>query len=474
MPTSPGAGSLVSPPDFVVPPVDDLRDCPWWRPVRIAVAPDETADPLMTRFLPRLVDAFSSQGHEVSATPCGAADMLLVTASVPQRSGWLADRIEERRAPLAATAHRDHGMPGRPPHIVPLVGVGERMADLDHLSAVELGRVAMARIGTSKVLFVSGDRAQGRVAETTLCTLEGGHPTDMGDRPDRVRDRLVAAACAREVGGAYDVVPGGLHVGAWRRTTVPDAIVEAGRRMDALGLLPPPRRVDEYVSPRMAALYQRLLGLSGFSEGTLFAFDPDTETVMVTASGSWDVDKRALRRDEVVPVDFRGDGRRLRVLAQDAGTAIRPSVEAAEIIALLRSVPTVRLGRDDTGTWVPRSDGPVEAPVVRAGIHTHLGIEAVDPARVESLPANRRLFPFGFGCGTDLMHHVVRDVAARSEAMRDLADPRAFVRWPTLYHGDTLVELWRPSSPRRPLEVLLDLFEDGGIVCTPDHVDQPA
>lgn len=472
-PPPPSRGPEARPPDFTVPPAEDLRECPWWRPIRVAVAPAEAHDPLVERFLPALLDAFRAQGHSVEEQPAGAPDIVLARTGVPAGPGPLSERVGERERPLLLTVPAELPLDGRPPHIVTLVGIDESLGAHDHATAVHIGRVTMARLGSPKVVFVGGDRATGRVREASVCTLEGGHPTDPADRVDVVRDRLVTAACAREVGGDYDIVAAGLSADAWRRTAVPDALVKAGRRMDELGLLPAPKRVDSYVSPRLASLYERLLGIKGFSEGMLFAFDPETQTMMVTASGSWDVDKRALRRDEVVPVDVDGSGERLRVLSPPGAPPKGPSVETHEMLTLLRVVPRVRLGRTSAGGWGPDPDGKVEAPAVRAGIHAHIGVNATDPERVESLPANRRLFPYGFGCGTDLMHEVVRDVAARSEAVHDPADPRGVVRWPMLYHGDTLVELWRRDAPEHPLEGLLDLFIDGGISYRADHIEQP-
>lgn len=466
--------ALVAPPDFSEPPVEDIRTCPWWRPVRVAVSPTEADDPLLAAFLPDLLRAFEEQGHIVDAEASDDPDILLATVSVPEGPGPLLDRIVERERPLLVTSSAERGLRRRPPHVVALVSIAELIGDLSHEEAVDLGRVAMARVGTPRLVFVAGDRASGQVEETTVCTLEGGHPSDTSDHASVLRDRLVTAACAEEIGGDYTVVDDGLWSSAWRRTAVPDAIVKAGRRMDDLGLLPPPQRVDSYVTPRLAAIYERLLGLKGFSEGMLFAYDPETETMMVTASGSWEVDKRALRRDEVVPVDIHSERRPVRVLAPEGTSPKGPSVEAYEMLTLLQAAPRVRLARTTGGGWRPDPEGDVEAPVVRAGIHVHVGITGIDPRRVESLPANREVFPYGFGCGTDLMHDVVRDAARRSEAMRDPDDPRSFVRWPMLYHGDTLVELWRPELSEQPLEALLDLFDDGGLAYSSSHIEQPS
>jgi hypothetical protein len=437
---------LTHPPDFVVPPASDLTRCAWWRPCRVCIPPADGSAAL-ARFTRELAGAFADQGHHVTMAPDERTDIVIACAAVPAGGAPLADRIAERPRPLLVEVAAAAGLRRRPQDLVTLVAVEEDLGAWPHEVVVDTARQAMARIGTPKVAFLTTGPAGFRAA--TLCTMEGGHPTDREDLATRLRDRLVAAACAREVSGRYEVVQDALPGAAWAASAVPDAIVAAGRRMDRLGLLPPPRRLADYVSPPLARLYERLLGIKGFSEGMLFAHDPGLDALLVTASGSWDVDKRALQRDEVVAVRGAADGR-LQVLAPEGAAPKGPSVEAWEMAALV-----------------------AESPSIRAGIHVHVGITGTDERRIETVPANRELFPFGFGCGTDLMCAVAQDAARRSSAMNDPDDPRAYVRWPMLYHGDTIVELRKPGVADTPLEGLLDLFSDGGIAYDPDHIDQP-
>jgi hypothetical protein len=461
--------------DFAIAPRRDLRECPWWRPLTVSlVGRPREDDRILGSFLPSLLEAFRDQGHRVLDRADGDVELMLGFSEVPDGDEPLVRRIPERETPLALALLREFGLSRRPENLVVLASTADRLAERAHMEIVEAARAAMARIGTPKVVFVTGDRATGEVVETTYCTMEGGHPTDVEDHAALLRDRLVTMACATEVGGRYEVVPDALPRDVWEGSGIPDALMEAGRRMDGLDLLPPPRRLDEFVGPELTRKYNRFLGLKGFSEGMLFAVDPDTGTTMVTASGSWDVDKRTLRRDEVVPINLKDD--MVVVLAPEGIKPKGPSVEAWEVLALLEAVPKARIARDGSGTWVPDPDGPVEVPIVRGGIHTHVGVERIDEDVVEVVPANRELFPYGFGCGTDLMCDVARDVALRSRAIQDPDDPRRYVRWPMLYHGDAVVELWKPGVGARPLEGLLDLYDpdrSGVIHHTPDHIHQP-
>jgi hypothetical protein len=462
--------------DFSISPLSDVRATTWWKPRRVAVLGEpEPEDRLLIEFLAQLLAAFREQGHPIVDSHAEDVHLMLAVGQIPASPQPLAERIPERPLPLALTLMREFNLKRRPENLVMLVAVPERLSSLPHAEAAEIARLFMARQGVPKVVFVSGERQSGTLFEATTCTMEGGHPSDAHEVAQRVRDRLVTAACAHEVGADYIVEENGLAREAWLASPTPEALVEAGRRMDRLGLLPAPKRIGGYVSENLARVYERYLGMKGFSEGMLFAYDPGTQTMMVTASGSWEVDKRALRRDEVVAIGGTRDGK-LVVLAPPGVTPKGPSVEALEMFAMLGAVPRVRLRQSPHGEWTPDPRGEVDAPIVRAGIHVHVGVESADPAVIETVPANRQLYPYGFGCGTDLMCGLAQDAARRARAINDPADPRAFVRWPMLYHGDTVLELWKPGRAGQPLEALLDLYDPaitGAIRYTPDHIHQP-
>lgn len=460
-------------------PREDLRECSWFQPRTISFlnAPVE-GDRVQQQLMPKLVRAFQEQGHTVLEQPDGNVNLMLAFYDVPDTPAPLAERVPERHLPLGLTLMREYNLSKRPDNLVVLVTVRERMSELSHVQVVELARTTAARIGTPKVIFLSGDRNTGELWEATYCTLEGGHPTDQSEKRDVVtflRDRLVSMACARDVGEDYIIVSDAISRERWEATRTPEAIIAAGHRMDELNLLPAPKLVSEYVSTELARIYNRYLNMKGFSEGMLFAFDPETMTVMVTASGSWNVDKRALKREEVVPLGGM-QGNKIVVAAPQGVSPKGPSVEAAEMYNLVMSVPKVRIGKNAAGEWVPDPKGEVEVPIIRAGIHTHVGVERIDTEWVEDMGANRRDYPFGFGCGTDLMKQLAEDAAHRSRAINDPSDPRLYVRWQMLYHGDTTVELWKPGIGAVPLEGLLDMYDPrriGAIEYTHDHIHQP-
>ena len=453
----------------------DLRECVWFSPRTVGVLNQPAADDLVQQFfLRQLLDAFKEQGHTVVENPKGAVNLMLAFFDVPEDGRAITERVSEREMPLALTIMREYGLSKRPDNLVGFVTIPERLQDMPHTHVIEAARTTMARLGTPKVIFLSGNRKTGELYQATYNTLEGGHPTDTQDIARRLRDRLISAACAREVGADYEVIENKISNEAWARTRTPEALIDAGHRMASLNLLPAPKKIHEYVSPNLARIYERYMNMKGFSEGMLFAFDPETGTLMVTASGSWEVDKRALRRDEVVAIGGMENGK-IQVWAAEGVKPKGPSVEAMEMYTLLESVPTIRLSRDGASGWKADPKGTVVAPIIRGGVHVHVGVESIDERYVENIPANRTAYPYGFGCGTDLMKELAQDAARRSRAIMDPSDPRLYVRWPMLYHGDTVVELWKPTNTSQPLQGLLDMYDPkcvGAIKYTPDHIHQ--
>ncbi|MFF2809575.1 hypothetical protein ACFVT2_20810 [Streptomyces sp. NPDC058000] len=99
-------------------------------------------------------------------------------------------------------------------------------------------------------------------------------------------------------------------------------------------------------------------------------------------------------------------------------------------------------------------------------------MERTDHAHIETVPPNRERYPYGFGCGSDLTADVASDTVRRSHAVHDPDDPRHYVRWPMLYHGEMAVELWKPGLPAEPLSGLLDVFATA-VGFRTDHIEQP-
>lgn len=440
----------------------DISRLSWWRPCVVeATWETQARSPALRGFMARLLASFEDQGHHVvEGPPPAPTDLWLMACHVPDGPGPLRERVPHHVPPPSVTLCRglvEASPRRRSGHVVAVVEICERLSTMTHREAVDAARVTMGRLGAFKVLFLSRGDRPGQILEATLCTPEGGHPTETANIADRIRDRLVASVCARGIAEGYDIVENAISAADWQAGTTARALVEAGRRMAGLGLLPPPHAFDDFVLPQIGEMYRAYFGWKGFSEGMLFAYDPGLDAILVTASGNWGVDKRALRTDQVVALDRRLRDGRLQVLAVQGSEPLGPSVEAWEVRAMLEAAPTV---------------GPDRVPLIRAGIHAHVGVEWADEAVIETVAPNRSQYPYGVGCGADLTVELAGDVVRRSRAVNDPDDPRRFARWPLLYHGEMAVELAKPGICAQPLDGLLDLFGDA-IRHTPDHIDQP-
>ncbi|MFE1775462.1 hypothetical protein [Streptomyces sp. NPDC059008] len=455
-------------------PPHDLSALPWWRPLLVqAVGLGEHAGPTLAAFGRQLLTAFEEQGHTVMQHSRGDIDLLLVAVGIPDGPGPLRERLPEQMPPVAVAACQEHGLRVGSRQVVVLAEIPERLSLLPHADVVETARTAMARTAAPKILFVTRGDRPGQITEVTFCTMEGGHPTETAPQvADRMRDRLVAAACARDISDAYEVVPDAVPARTWDASPAPAQLARAGRTMGKLGLLPPPTAIGRYVSDELARLYEQYMGWKRMSEGMLFLVAPDLDALVVSASGSWDVDKRNLGPDDVTIVALDPPDSPLRVLAPEGRHPLGPSVEAWEVRAFLHAVPKVRVTRTTSGAWEPHPEGEREVPLIRAGIHAHVGVERADDAHIETVPPNRERYPYGFGCGSDLTAQVAADTVRRSRAVHTPDDPRCYVRWPMLYHGEMGVELWKPGLPAEPLSGLLDIFATS-VGFRADHIEQP-
>lgn len=457
----------------------DIRECSWWRPVTVALA-GEPFDEAQKRLSDGLLATLEERGHNIIPQPGKfpeRVDLLFAFQEIPEGDAPLQERIRERDWPLALDLTKEFGLEKRPENLITFVTIPESLRRVPHLEVIEIARIAMARIGTPRVGFITGDPRSGRIEELTLCTMEGGHPTISGENwPHFLRDlsnRLIALACAQEVGDRYRVVENAIPREDWLSSHAPDELIRAGHRMDQLDLLPPMLDLAQWVSPILARIYERFLNMKHFGEGMLCAWAPRLDLMMVTGSGSWGVDKRHLEREEVVPIGGVSDEDVL-VYAPEGMAAKGPSVETREFLEAFLQTPTVKLREMENG-WAIDPNGPVEAPMIRSIIHAHVGVVEVDDRFVEWVPPNRKKFPYPFSCGTDLMMDVTLDALSRSSALHDPEDPRAVVLWDFENHGIAVAELWKGKPRKHVVQLTLDMFDPeavGAIRYTPDRIVQ--
>lgn len=457
----------------------DIRECSWWRPMTVALA-GEPLDEAQKRLSDGLLATLEEGGHHIIPQPrkfSERVDIMFAFQEIPEGEAPLQERIRERQWPLGLNLQKEFGLEKRPENLITFATIPESLRRAPHLEVVEIARIAMTRIGTPKVVFITGESRSGRIEEVTLCTMEGGHPTISGENwPYLLQDlsnRLVALACAQEVGDRYRMVEDALPRQDWLSSPVPDELIQAGHRMDQLDLLPPLLDLAQWTSPHLARIYERFLNMKHFGEGMLCAWAPRLKLMMVTGSGGFGVDKRYLKREEVVPIGGVSDEDVL-VYAPEGMATKGPSVETRELLEAFLQAPTVKLRETENG-WTIDPDGPVEAPLIRSIVHAHVGVMSVDDRFVEWVTPNKEKFPYPFSCGTDLMMDVTIDALSRSSALHDPQDPRTVVLWDFENHGIAAAELWKGKPRDHAVHLTLDMFDPdaiGAIRYTPDKIVQ--
>lgn len=234
---------------------------------------------------------------------------------------------------------------------------------------------------------------------THFVTLEQGHYTASGALPrdeyfSEVYRRILPLASSRLV--VNNIFKPDLPEELWDGDETTRAIAEAGRKLDALNLLPTPFPMEKYLSPREQRHIKKLYGIGGLSYGNLSARKDETRFWM-SASG---VDKSKLQeigRDILLVQDYDPDG-------------------SAMILSVPPNVEPRRVSVDAIEHWMIYR----EHPQVGAILHVHAWMDNVTSTE------------FNFPCGTHELGNAVADI------VREAPDPaRAVVGLKN--HGLTIV-----------------------------------
>lgn len=461
--------------------------CDWFRPIRLGLAlmnGTEALDDAQKELLRNLKAACLKAGHEVQSQPSRDSDLILSFHIVLPGTDPLRERLLEVDPPLAVAVRDHYDLEGLHPNLVVVVTVTEDLRGLSHVEMEDLARLAMARIGAFKVLFIKAHRVSGAAEYYVLATIEGGHPTIFRSNPhcfEELRDRLVTHACAREAGG-YTPVKDAIPYEDWRSCRTVDYLVGAGGRLGELGHLDAPIDVGRWVSAQRTKLIRFLLGWQRQAAGAMIVFAPDlqlplqyrsdqfTGACIVTCTGREDVDKTRLRRDDdLVAVAlhqgmlhaFGVEGRRLK----------GPSIEGDELVGGMLASPPVRLSRDPEG-YVFDQNGDIVVPRIWGIVHTHRGVEEVRSVDlngqevhvVAHILPNLQDFPYAVGCGKDIMFDISRDGMAKAVRSAGLDSPTVVGIFDVPNHGTNFFIYCAPRPgtniiPRNPFENLLSLLD---------------
>jgi Class II Aldolase and Adducin N-terminal domain len=174
----------------------------------------------------------------------------------------------------------------------------------------------------------------------------------------------------------------------WSGDEITESIADAGRRLDALGLLPAPFPVEDLVDEHDLRHIKRLYGIGGLSYGNLSARKDETRFWM-SASG---VDKAKLEtpgRDILLVSGYDAEAARIVLSVPPGIEPRRVSVDAIEHWRIYR-----------------------EHPGVGAILHVH--------AWLKGIPATEVNFP----CGTEELAATVAELLAAEPDPDHAAEPR--------------------------------------------------
>jgi ribulose-5-phosphate 4-epimerase/fuculose-1-phosphate aldolase len=175
----------------------------------------------------------------------------------------------------------------------------------------------------------------------------------------------------------------------WQGEALTEALADAGRRLDALHLLPTPFPIDEILGPRDMAHVRRLFGIGGLSYGNL-SVRKDAGRFWMSASGVNKAAMQTIGRDILLVKGY--DAERNVILL-----SVPPSVEPR------------RVSVDAIEHWMIYT----QHPRVGAIIHVH--------AWMDGIPSTQIQYP----CGTlQLAQAVARLVAASPDPARAVVGMR--------------------------------------------------
>ena len=462
-----------------------IRHCSWFRPIKFAPALLENTrlDPAQRELLEGLEKALREDGHTVQPAPTGDTDLMLGFYNIPEGEGPLEERIQEVD-PVVAVAVRDrYDLDGLHPNLIVALTVTEDLLALPHVEMEQLARMAKARIGAFKLIFIKIDPVTQATEYYMFTTIEGGHPVIFRSNPhcfEELRDRLVTHACAEEAGG-YEPIKNVIPAEAWAACRTVDDIIELGRWMGRHGHLDPPWDAEHVATPERAQLIRFLLGWQRQAAGAMIAFAPDlsppeeyrmppfTGTPIVTCTGRDGVDKTNLRRDDVVAVALK-DGI-LYAFGVEGQRMKGPSIEGDELVGGMMASPPVRLSPHPEG-YVFDPEGEIVVPRIWAIVHTHRAVEEIRPISVngqlvhvvEHIQPNIKEFPYAVGCGKDIMFDISRDGMARAAAAVDLNAPALVGVFDVANHGTNFFIYCAPRPgtniiPRNPFENFINLVD---------------
>src|SRR5690554_2491144 len=243
------------------------------------------------------------------------------------------------------------------------------------------GYPILIRSLSNLLLYIVND---GTRVETHFVTLEQGAysiDTDLDSDAyyDALYSRVAPLACSRLV--INNIFEPDLPEELWQGDEFTRQLAEAGKRLDALNLLPAPFPIQELLSPEEWRHVQRLYSLGGLSYGNL-SVRRDEKTFWMSGSGVNKADMKVIGRDMLLVKDY-------------------DEARGAMILSVPPDVKPNRVSVDAIEHWMIYR----EHPTVGAIVHVHVWMD--------DIPSTDINYP----CGTYELAHAV------AEKVRQAPDP---------------------------------------------------
>ncbi|HEX5052506.1 MAG TPA: hypothetical protein VFZ65_12085 [Planctomycetota bacterium] len=445
------------------------------RPVHVAAVPGPSTT-LLDEVMAGVEQAMRERGHVWAAAPDDRTGAFLTTARLHEPVSW-------RQAPLF-TGRKRFGLEAKPatytfvqvtdvqlrqllrrfdaalakdppepadfdlPGLSPNAWQVLREQGLRGGSMMCMGRLLQAQSKSLRVVMVVGEHEP---SAAYLFDLAGAYPRIDAACPvrfyDEIAQRIATHLSTREVTN-HRVEGEPVPRAVWRRATGPAAMLRASRELGARRFFTTMVRIADLVDvPALTGAVAQQ-----YSEGCFGTWDPLLGAQIVTITGSQHpVAKASLgENDLAVITGVLADGSGARVRTVEGLRNDAPSSEAVEFVAIDQRLP---LRRPHASFGIDR-----DVPVARSKLHGHRGVVAFDPRTVEYVPLDAPFFHYLVSCSTEAQARGVTEAFARSQALRDPADPRTVVFTVLPGHGLLMAEKWVPGT--RPFDVLFAAMDE--------------
>ncbi len=289
--------------------------------VAASVAPERSNEELLTWFTDNLAQTIRDRGYK-----------LVDEVSQPDEGGIVLHPIDLSAPRSIRRRNRAIFVAG--------IGIGEEVADIPLKTGYPLLLKSLANLF---ILILPGEKTTTGKLTAYFFTLEQGFYTVAYEGDDdlffnTIVERVAPLATSNLI-IENDFVTD-LPEELWNGDDVTASITRAGRRLDALDLLPSPFPLDEYLTPQQLRHVKQMFQMGGLSYGNVSA-RKDSHRFWMSASG---VDKSKLEEvgtEVLLVTDYLPERKAMRLSVPPNVTPKRVSVDAIEHWMIYREHPQV-------------------------------------------------------------------------------------------------------------------------------------